>query len=105
MLQDYFKSGVYVYMNQKIKKNNTYIKENDMLEKIKPIIADQLGVEESEITLESSFNKDLGTDSLDLFEMVMEFEDEFDIEIPTEDLESMDTVGDIVNYLQGKGIE
>lgn len=105
MLQDYFKSGVYVYMNQKIKKNNTYIKENDMLEKIKPIIADQLGVEESEITLESSFNKDLGADSLDLFEMVMEFEDEFDIEIPTEDLESMDTVGDIVNYLQGKGIE
>jgi len=92
-------------MNQKIKKNNTYIKENDMLEKIKPIIADQLGVEESEITLESSFNKDLGADSLDLFEMVMEFEDEFDIEIPTEDLESMDTVGDIVNYLQGKGIE
>ncbi|NMB44175.1 MAG: acyl carrier protein [Clostridiales bacterium] len=76
-----------------------------MLEKIKPIIADQLGVEESEITLESSFNKDLGADSLDLFEMVMEFEDEFDIEIPTEDLESMDTVGDIVNYLQGKGIE
>ena len=105
MLQDYFKSGVYVYMNQKIKKNNTYIKENDMLEKIKPIIADQLGVEESEITLESSFNKDLGADSLDLFEMVMEFEDEFDIEVPTEDLESMDTVGDIVNYLQGKGIE
>ena len=76
-----------------------------MLEKIKPIIADQLGVDEGEITLESSFNKDLGADSLDLFEMVMEFEDAFEIEIPTEDLETMDKVGDIVNYLQGKGIE
>ena len=76
-----------------------------MFEKIKPIIADQLGVEESEITLESSFNKDLGADSLDLFEMVMEFEDEFDIEIPTEDLETMEKVGDIVNYLQSKGID
>ena len=93
-------------MDQKIKlNNNTYMKEKDMLEKIKPIIADQLGVEESEITLESSFNKDLGADSLDLFEMVMEFEDEFDIEIPTEDLETMEKVGDIVNYLQSKGID
>lgn len=93
-------------MDQKIKQNNNkYMKEKDMLEKIKPIIADQLGVEESEITLESSFNKDLGADSLDLFEMVMEFEDEFDIEIPTEDLETMEKVGDIVNYLQSKGID
>ena len=93
-------------MDQKIKQNNNkYMKEKDMLEKIKPIIADQLGVEESEITLESSFNKDLGADSLDLFEMVMEFEDEFDIEIPTEDLEAMEKVGDIVNYLQSKGID
>ena len=49
-----------------------------MLEKIKGIIADQLGVEEEEITLEASFQDDLGADSLDLFEMVMEFEDEFD---------------------------
>lgn len=76
-----------------------------MFEQIRTIIADQLGVEESEITMDSSFKKDFGADSLDLFEMVMEFEDEFDIEIPTEDLESMDTVGSIVNYLQGKGIE
>ncbi|NLJ90962.1 MAG: acyl carrier protein [Clostridiales bacterium] len=76
-----------------------------MFEQIRTIIADQLGVEESEITMDSSFKKDFGADSLDLFEMIMEFEDEFDIEIPTEDLESMDTVGSIVNYLQGKGIE
>lgn len=76
-----------------------------MFEKIKPIIADQLGVEESDINLESSFTNDLGADSLDLFEMVMEFEDEFDIEIPTEDLESIDKVEDIVNYLKSKGIE
>ncbi len=76
-----------------------------MFKKIKPIIADQLGVEESDINLESSFTNDLGADSLDLFEMVMEFEDEFDIEIPTEDLESIDKVEDIVNYLKSKGIE
>ena len=76
-----------------------------MFKKIKPIIADQLGVEESDINLESSFTNDLGADSLDLFEMVMEFEDEFDIEIPEEDLESIDKVEDIVNYLKSKGIE
>lgn len=76
-----------------------------MLEKIKPIIAEQLGVEEEEVTLEASFKDDLGADSLDLFEMVMEFEDEFDIEIPTEDLETMETVNDIVTYLESKGLK
>ena len=76
-----------------------------MLEKIKGIIADQLGVEEEEITLEASFQDDLGADSLDLFEMVMEFEDEFDIEIETEELETMETVGAIVTYLEGKGVK
>ena len=73
-----------------------------MLKQIKPIIADQLGVEESEVILEASFQDDLGADSLDLFEMVMELEDEFEIEIDTEDLEAMITVGDIVTYLEGK---
>lgn len=76
-----------------------------MLEKIKEIIAEQLGVEESEITLESSFQEDLGADSLDLFEMVMEFEDEFEVEIETEELETMETVGAIVKYLEGKGVK
>lgn len=76
-----------------------------MLEKIKPIIAEQLGVEESEVTLEASFSEDLGADSLDLFEMVMEFEDEFDIEIETDELETMKTVGDIVKYLEAQGLK
>lgn len=76
-----------------------------MFDKIKSIIGEQLSIEENEINLNSSFKKDLGADSLDLFEMVMEFEEEFDLEIPTEDLEEIDTVGDIVNYLKNKGIE
>ncbi len=71
-----------------------------MLEKVKEIIASSLGIDESEITEDSSFKDDLGADSLDLFEMVMTMEDEYGIEIPTEDLEKMETVGDVVNYLQ-----
>ncbi len=71
-----------------------------MLEKVKEIIASSLGIDESEITEESSFKDDLGADSLDLFEMVMTMEDEYGIEIPTEDLEQMETVGDVVNYIQ-----
>ncbi|CCZ04500.1 MAG: acyl carrier protein [Clostridiales bacterium] len=73
-----------------------------MFEKVKEIIASELGVEEDKITLESTFKDDLGADSLDLFQMVMSIEDEYGIEIPTEDLEKMSTVGDIVKYLEDK---
>jgi acyl carrier protein len=73
-----------------------------MFEKVKEIIASELGVEEDKITLESTFKDDLGADSLDLFQMVMAIEDEYGIEIPTEDLEKMSTVGDIVKYLEDK---
>ena len=73
-----------------------------MFEKKKEIIASELGVEEDKITLESTFKDDLGADSLDLFQMVMSIEDEYGIEIPTEDLEKMSTVGDIVKYLEDK---
>ena len=73
-----------------------------MFEKVKEIIASELGVEEDKITLESRFKDDLGADSLDLFQMVMSIEDEYGIEIPTEDLEKMSTVGDIVKYLEDK---
>lgn len=76
-----------------------------MFEKLKPMIAEQLSIEESEINLTSSFKNDLGADSLDLFEMVMEIEDQFDIEIPTEELENMDTVEDIIKHLKKEGIE
>ena len=71
-----------------------------MLEKMKEIIAEQLSVEADTVTEASSFNEDLGADSLDLFEMVMAFEEEFEVEIPSEDLEQIVTVGDVVKYLE-----
>jgi acyl carrier protein len=68
-------------------------------DRIKEIIVEQLGVEESEITSEASFIDDLGADSLDTVELVMAFEEEFDIEIPDEDAENIRTVKDVVDYL------
>ena len=76
-----------------------------MSEKMKSIIAEQLNIDASEITLESSFKDDLGADSLDLFEMVMALEDNYGVEIPSEDLEKLLTVGDVVNYLKDKGVD
>lgn len=70
-----------------------------MLEQIKTMIAENLGVNEDAITEGSTFKEDLGADSLDLFEFVMALEDEFEIEIPTEDLEKIATVGDVVEYI------
>ena len=76
-----------------------------MLEKMKEIIADQLGVSEDEVTLEASFKEDLDADSLDLFELVMALEEEYDVEIPSDDLAELNTVGDVINYLKEKGVE
>lgn len=76
-----------------------------MLEKIKEIIAEQLSVEAETITAETSFKEDLGADSLDLFELVMSLEEEYNIEIPSEDLESITTVGAVMDYLKNKGVE
>ena len=70
-----------------------------MLDKIKEMVADQLNVDAAEITAETSFKDDLGADSLDLFELVMALEEEFGIEIPTEDLEQIATVGDVIKYI------
>ncbi|MCF2681657.1 acyl carrier protein [Faecalicatena contorta] len=70
-----------------------------MLEQIKTMIAENLGVNEDAITEGSTFKEDLGADSLDLFELAMALEDEFEIEIPTEDLEKIATVGDVVEYI------
>ena len=63
------------------------------------IVSENLGVDSAVITESSSFKDDLGADSLDLFEMVMALEDEYEIEIPTEDLEQIATVGDVMNYI------
>ena len=71
-------------------------------EKVKKIIAEQLGVEEDEVVPEASFVEDLGADSLDTVELVMALEEEFDIEIPDEDAEKLNTVGDAVKYLEDK---
>lgn len=76
-----------------------------MLERVIEIITDQLNLEGIEITEESSFKDDLGADSLDLFELVMAFEEEYGIEIPTEELEEINTVGDIVEFMKSKGVE
>ena len=73
-----------------------------MLEKIKEIAADSLGADVSTMTAEASFKEDLGADSLDLFEMVMALEEEFEVEIPTEDLENIKTIGDVESYLQSR---
>ncbi|MFZ5596197.1 MAG: acyl carrier protein [Bacillota bacterium] len=72
----------------------------DVFDKIKAIISEQLGVEEADITMESSFIEDLGADSLDIVELVMALEEEFDIIIPDEDAEKIRTVGEAVNYIK-----
>lgn len=71
-------------------------------EKVKEIIVEQLGVDESEVTPEASFIDDLGADSLDTVELVMAFEEAFDIEIPDEDAEKISTVKDAIEYVKGK---
>lgn len=73
-----------------------------MLEKITAIIEEKLGLDGVEITLETRFKEDLNADSLDLFDMVMEFEDEFGVEIPSEDLETITSVGALVDYIEKK---
>jgi acyl carrier protein len=75
---------------------------DDIEAKVKEIIVEQLGVDEGQIKNESSFIDDLGADSLDTVELVMAFEEKFDIEIPDEDAEKMRTVGDAIAYLNEK---
>ena len=72
----------------------------DVSDIVAKIVIDQLGVDESEITPEASFLEDLGADSLDIVELVMAFEEEFDLEIPDEDAEGITTVGDAVEYIE-----
>ena len=76
-----------------------------MFEKVAELLKEQLDLETVEIRPDSSFKEDLGVDSLDLFELVMALEDEFGVEIPPEDLETMNTGGDVAEYLKNKGVE
>jgi len=71
-----------------------------VFEKVKAIIAEQLGVDEDEVTMEASFIEDLGADSLDIVELVMALEEEFDLVIPDEEAEKIRTVGQAVKYIQ-----
>ena len=76
-----------------------------MPENMREMIAEQLNVDANEITLETSFKDDLGADSLDLFELVMALEDEYNIELPADELASIVTVEEVINYLRDKGVE
>lgn len=75
---------------------------SDTFERVKNIIVDQLDVEESQVTMEASFADDLDADSLDVVELVMEFEDEFDMEIADDEAEKISTVGDAVEYIENE---
>lgn len=78
----------------------TYV--STVVERVTKVIIDRLGVDESEVKLEASFREDLGADSLDVVELVMELEDEFDMEISDEDAEQISTVGSAVKYIESK---
>jgi len=74
---------------------------SNVAEKVKAIIVDKLGVDESEVTNEANFINDLGADSLDTVELIMEFEKEFDVQIPDDKAEAIATVGDAVSFIEG----
>ena len=74
--------------------------KEEIFEKLKELVVDQLGVEEDEVTMEASMQDDLGADSLDLVDLVMSVEEEFGVKVADEDLENIKTVGDIVDYIE-----
>ena len=74
----------------------------EVAERVKAIIVEQLGVAADEVTTEASFIEDLGADSLDIVELIMALEEEYDMEIPDEDAEKIQTVNDVISYIQGR---
>ena len=74
--------------------------KEEIFDKLKELVVDQLGVEEDEVTMEATMQDDLGADSLDLVDLVMSVEEEFGVKVADEDLETIKTVGDIVNYIE-----
>ena len=91
-----FKKCIYLHLNY-IKKQQFM---SDTATKVKAIIVDKLGVDEAEVTSEASFTNDLGADSLDTVELIMEFEKEFDIQIPDDQAEAIATVGDAISFIE-----
>lgn len=82
--------------------NENYVikRRKKMLEKIAELVADQLGIDAADVKLESNFKEDLNADSLDLFELIMALEEEYGVEIPSEDLENILTVQDVIKYIE-----
>ncbi|MBR2949853.1 MAG: acyl carrier protein [Lachnospiraceae bacterium] len=76
-----------------------------MFERIVEIIREQLGLADMDITEDTSFKDDMGADSLDLYELVLAFEEEYGVELPVEDLENVNTVGDIMEFIKDQGID
>ena len=76
--------------------------KEEIFDKLKELVVDQLGVEEDEVTMEASMQDDLGADSLDLVDLVMSVEEEFGVKVADEELENIKTVGDIVNYIEDR---
>ena len=74
--------------------------KEEIFDKLKELVVDQLGVDEDEVTMEATMQDDLGADSLDLVDLVMSVEEEFGVKVADEDLENIKTVGDIVNYIE-----
>ena len=83
-----------------LKRGVYLVNSEDIFEKVKEIIIEQLGVSENTVNLEASFIDDLGADSLDIVELIMALEEEFDLEIPDNDAEKVVTVGDVVDYIK-----
>jgi len=77
--------------------------EKSIEEKVKDIIVEQLGVNPEQVTAQAKFIEDLGADSIDTVELVMAFEEEFNVEVPDEEAEKLQTVGDVVKYIEDKG--
>lgn len=92
-------SGKFLFLCTRVLLNHI-TKMSEIAQKVKSIIIDKLGVEDSEVTPEASFTNDLGADSLDTVELIMEFEKEFNISIPDEQAENISTVGQAIAYLE-----
>jgi acyl carrier protein len=88
------------YLKTNLSINQNFKIMSDVAEKVKAIIVDKLGVDESEVTTEASFTNDLGADSLDTVELIMEFEKEFDLAIPDDEAEKISTVGEAVTHIE-----
>ncbi len=95
---DVFNPKFYIFANDKIFK--TTIIMSDIASRVKAIIVDKLGVDENEVVAEASFTNDLVADSLDTVELIMEFEKEFDIQIPDDQAENIATVGQAISYIE-----